>query len=59
MKSLFNGCSRSDISVTPQNWKTKKASLKYPWKIHYRFYDPACKGAPGHATIRRYRHLDI
>lgn len=46
MKSLSNGCYRSDISVTPTNWNTQKASIKKPWKVHYRFYDPAFKDHP-------------
>lgn len=46
MKSLLNGCSRSDFAVTPKNWKTAKASIKKHWKIHYRFYDPAFKDHP-------------
>lgn len=44
MKSLFNGCSRSDISVIPANWNTKKASISSEWRIFYRFYDPTFKG---------------
>ncbi len=46
MISLFNGCSRSKISVTPKNWNTKKASINRPWRICYRFYDPAFKDHP-------------
>lgn len=46
LTSLFNGCSRSAIKVTPKNWKTEKASLKKPWRIHYRFYDPVFKDNP-------------
>lgn len=46
MKSLFNGCSRSDISVIPSNWNTKKASILLEWRIFYRFYDPVFKGSP-------------
>ena len=46
MKFLLNGCSRSEFAVTPKNWKTAKASIKDPWKIHYRFYDPAFKNHP-------------
>jgi site-specific recombinase XerD len=38
---LSNGCSRSEIKVTPSNWKTKRASTRKPWVIHYRFYDGA------------------
>jgi integrase len=42
----FNGCYRSEIKVTPKNWHTKKASTATPWRIHYRFYDPAFKNDP-------------
>lgn len=44
MKALFRGCKRSDITVTPTNWNTQKASMTRPWQIHYRFYDPQFKG---------------
>lgn len=53
MISLPNGCSRSEITVFPDNWdiKPEKASertvvalLKKEWRITYRFYDPAYKG---------------
>lgn len=43
---LFEGCCRGQISVTPQNWKTTKASVRWDWKIHYRFYDPTFKDHP-------------
>jgi integrase len=39
----FNGCYRSEIKVQPLNWHTKKGSTVTPWRIHYRFYDPAFK----------------
>lgn len=38
--ALPNGCSCSQLSVHPTNWKTKSASLKEDWYINYRFYDP-------------------
>lgn len=44
MIALPNGCSCSEISVTPKNWKTIKANVKRQWRIIYRFYDPAFKG---------------
>lgn len=40
----FGGCSRSKICVLPSNWKSKNVSIKKPWKIYYRFYDPQFKG---------------
>ena len=40
MKTLLNnGCSHSELTVTPKDWKTKKASLSTNWFIKYRFYD--------------------
>lgn len=41
-----NGCHRSEIKVTPANWKTARASIAKKWKIYYRYYDPAYKGDP-------------
>lgn len=46
MIHTFNGCSRSNFTVSPANWKTAKASTKKPWRIFYRFYDPAYKEDP-------------
>jgi len=48
---LNNGCSRSEIEVTPGNWNTpsEKAPanlIKKKWKIYYRYYDPAFKNDP-------------
>lgn len=40
MYLLPNGCSCSDIKVTPSNWNRKGANTRTPWKIYYRFYDP-------------------
>jgi integrase len=45
---LKNGCSRSEITVTPSNWNTpvEKAPaklIKQKWRIYYRYYDPAFK----------------
>jgi integrase len=36
---LPNGCKCSEMSVSPKNWQTSKASLDVTWYIHYRFYD--------------------
>lgn len=41
--TTFNNCRRSKVTVTPANWRTQKASLKSPWRISYRFYDPVYK----------------
>jgi len=40
MITLFNGCSRSEFSVHPKNWKETGVSINDDWYIHYRFYDP-------------------
>lgn len=37
---LPNGCKCSQLSVYPKNWDKPGASLKKPWYISYRFYDP-------------------
>lgn len=41
MLQLPHGCSCSNLTVTPSNWKTIRASTKRDWYISYRFYDPA------------------
>lgn len=46
MITTFNGCCRSEIKVQPANWNTKKASTANPWRINYRFYDPAFASNP-------------
>jgi integrase len=46
MITTFNGCYRSEITVKPANWNTKKASTVKPWRINYRFYDPAFANNP-------------
>lgn len=46
MITTYNGCYRSEIKVTPRNWNTVKASVNVPWRINYRFYDPAFKDHP-------------
>lgn len=38
MKYLTSGHRRSDITVSPANWKAKNASIKKEWRITYRFY---------------------
>lgn len=48
---LKNGCSRSEMKVTPGNWDTpaEKAPVKLTrlkWRIYYRYYDPAFKNDP-------------
>lgn len=46
MKVLPSGCYRSEISISPKNWNTTRASIKKPWRLHYRFYDPEFKDNP-------------
>jgi integrase len=46
MKLLFNCCSRSDIAVSPQNWKAKNVNINKRWRVYYRFFDPAFKDDP-------------
>jgi len=48
---LNNGCSRSDIKVTPSNWdmpadKAPAKLIAQKWKIYYRYYDPVFKDDP-------------
>lgn len=45
---LNNGCSRSEIKVTPANWnipadKAPATLIKKRWRIYYRYYDPVFK----------------
>lgn len=56
MFTTFNGCYRSEISVNPKNWNTKKASTNSPWRINYRFYDPAFKD---HPILRKGKQVKI
>ncbi|MDF2189334.1 tyrosine-type recombinase/integrase [Paraflavitalea sp. CAU 1676] len=55
LSTTFNGCSRSALTVTPKNWNTKRATASEPWRITYRFYDPAFKDTPkwGHQSQLR------
>ncbi len=46
MRNLPNGCSCSELTIYPKNWKSEKASLKKDWYVQYRFYDPAVKEGP-------------
>lgn len=43
---LPNGCSCSDLTVHPKNWKTLSASVKSEWYVQYRFYDPKFRNDP-------------
>lgn len=46
MITTYNGCYRSEIKVKPANWNTKRSSTTVPWRINYRFYDPAFANNP-------------
>src|SRR6476620_7036302 len=37
---LPNGCSSSNLSVSPKNWHTKSGKISQDWLISYRFYHP-------------------
>jgi integrase len=55
---LPNGCTCSPISVTPKNWKQVK-KITGPWRIHYRFYDPA-EPMPKQVTLKNMnQHKDL
>jgi hypothetical protein len=48
---LNNGCSRSEITVSPSNWnipidKAPANLIRKRWKIFFRYYDPAFKNDP-------------
>ena len=42
MKNLTNGCRRTEVFISPKNYKTLKAKsdLNKSWAVQYRFYDP-------------------
>lgn len=58
MKHYDNGCYRSEITVTPSNWKTQKASIKKKWKIYYRYYDPTMKGTSNWGRMIQIRGMN-
>jgi integrase len=49
---LPNGCKCSELKVNPSNWESPKASVKKPWFIYYRFYDPQAKEAYPKGKLR-------
>ncbi len=56
MLQLQNGCSCSELSVSPKNWKTGGASiLKKEWFIQYYFHDPAFKDKYKHGYQARVK----
>lgn len=56
--NYVNGCSRSEIKVTPANWQTNRASVKKNWKIYYRYYDPATKGTKDWGKMIQIRGMN-
>ncbi|OIQ22064.1 MAG: hypothetical protein BM557_01410 [Flavobacterium sp. MedPE-SWcel] len=65
MTKTFNGCSFSDIWVSPKNWKTVKAksALNDNWYIQCNFYDPAFKekypnGFPFRKKLNKIKTLE-
>lgn len=46
MIKLPNGCHCSDPQISPKNWNQLK-ELKGPWRLTYRFYDPAHRDQNG------------
>jgi len=52
MINLPNGCSCSNLSVFPKNWKSKNAKVLIDWYIIYRFYDPRFK-KPKQVKVKR------
>ncbi|MFL9844764.1 tyrosine-type recombinase/integrase [Flavobacterium rhizosphaerae] len=62
MKDLLNGCSYSDIWVSPTNWKTTK-KLTGNWYIQCQFYDPLFskkypEGFPFRKKLNRIKNLE-
>lgn len=54
---LPNGCSRSNLNVTPQNWQSPGASTDINWFVSYRFYD---RDGSRHVFLRnmnKYKNL--
>lgn len=56
-KPLPNGCSVSQISVIPNNWKQAK-KISGPWRIFYTFYDPA-NGKKQVSSKKMNRYTDV
>lgn len=44
-KQLRNGCSRTEVFISPKNYKTlkNKSDLTKDWFVECRFYDPLFK----------------
>ena len=48
-KQLRNGCSRTEVFISPKNYKTlkNKSDLTKDWFVECRFYDPLFKDKGG------------
>lgn len=55
---LLNGCSRTQFSVYPTNWHTKKASTKKDWYVWYRYSDPLYKDLFPHGKLESVRGMN-
>lgn len=56
MINLPNGCTCSNLSVYPKNWKSKNAKLSVDWYIIYRFYDPKYSN-PKQVMVKGMNHF--
>lgn len=65
MLRLVNGCSTSEPTVTPKNWKTSNKTINRDWFIQYYFKDPnysdkypnGKQNSNKHATIKERRKI--
>jgi len=65
MKILPNGCSCTEVWVSPENWQstTAKAALKKNWYVQCDFFDPAFKekypkGFPFRKKLNKFKTLE-
>ncbi|MCC9016913.1 tyrosine-type recombinase/integrase [Flavobacterium lipolyticum] len=65
MKNLPNGCSCTELWVSPENWQTttSKASLNKQWYVQCTYYDPLFKdkypkGFPFRKKLNKFKTLD-
>ncbi|EJL66329.1 tyrosine-type recombinase/integrase [Flavobacterium sp. CF136] len=65
MKNLPNGCSCTELWVSPENWQTttSKASLKKQWYVQCDYYDPLFKekypkGFPFRRKLNKIKTLE-
>jgi hypothetical protein len=53
---LANGCSCTEPYVSPDNWASRKASVKVKWFVRFSFTDPIHR--PGGMTIKWEKSLN-